>query len=206
MKKILLLALITLFVSCGKSSNNESFEESAYGTTEGKLCDTAIIRDYNSLLNICNIEVGDSSIFREDVKTCIQSADTLISKYPNINCMASRFSGKTLETENFNLTTNEIRIAQRGYTAEKYLNYKDGKSCGEFFLQDYGSIHSSCSGFDFSEIGEVYDCKFYLNQIITKYPNYSCTFKSDSGDTESVNSEELIQVQIALDGILEQMN
>lgn len=198
---MLFLSLVILFVSCGKSSNNESFEESAYGATEGKFCDSAVIGDYNRLLDICNID-EDSSIFREDVKACIQSADALISKYPNINCMATRLLGKTLEIENFNLTTNEIRIAQRGYLAEKYLNYKDGKSCGEFFLQDYRSIHSSCSGFDFSEIGEVYDCKSYLDQIITKYPNYSCTFKSDSGHTASLTSEELVKVQKALDEIL----
>ena len=197
------LVLAVLFASCGKASNNENYEESAYGASNGKFCDSAVISEYNRLLDICNFD-EDSSNFREDVNSCIQSANTLISKYPNVNCMASRFSGKTLETENFILTTSEIRIAQRGYTSEKYLNYKDGKSCGEFFLQDFRSIHANCSGFDFSEIGEVYDCKSYVDQIVNKYPNYSCTFKSDSGYSTYLNSEELIKVQKTLEEIIKQ--
>lgn len=202
MKKILIMTVALLLVSCGKSSSNEKSETSAYGASEGKLCNTEIINGYNELLSICNIEEKDSSVFRERVMACIESADTLTSKYPNANCTASR----TRDNKDFNLTTSDFRNAQSGYTAENYLNYKDGKSCGKFFLQDYASIYNHCSDFDFSEIAEVYECKSYVDKIVTKYPNYNCTFKSDSGDTESVNSEELIQVQTTLDGILKQMN
>lgn len=202
MKTLLILSTLTILASCGKStSTNDGSTSNAYGSTEGKACESNVVNDYNKLVGICNIQ---SSTNRTAILNCIDQADIMISKYPSLNCTATRYSRTTIEDETVIVNVDSIRKAQNGYTSEKYLNFKDGKSCGDFFMQDLANVVvENCKGFDLSSKYEVSSCKSSLDKLLVKYPNFDCSYKSSTGEIASYKFADFAEVQTELGKALE---
>lgn len=202
MKSILLLSSLAILASCGKSTTtNDGSSSNAYGSTEVKACEARVVSDYNKLVEICNIQ---SSTNRNEIYNCIEQADIMISKYPNLNCKTSRYSKATIKDESVTVNADTIRKAQNGYTSEKYLNFKEGKLCGDFFLQDLANvIVESCKGFDLSTKYEVSNCKGSLDKLLSKYPDFNCTHKTTTGEIALYKISDFEDVQNELGKALE---
>jgi len=202
MKTFLILSSLAVLASCGKSTTtNDGSSSNAYGTTEGKACEANVVSDYNKLVGICNIQSTNN---RTAISNCIEQADIMLSKYPNLNCTASRYSRTTIEDETVIVNAETIKKAQNGYTSEKYLNFKEGKACGDFFLQDLANVVvENCKGFDLSTKYEVSSCKGSLDRLLSKYPDFNCTYKATTGETALYKYSDFEEVQTELGKALE---
>lgn len=203
MKKILIASLLTILASCGKSGpKSEDAYTSAYGSSDGKSCESNVISDYNKLSRICSIQNEND---RMAVANCIQQADTMISKYPNLNCTATKPSRTTLEDETVTITNESIRKLQNGFTSENYFNYKSGAACGVYFLKDLAAaVVEQCKQFDLKTKNEASICKNAIDGILTQYPDFDCTYKSKEASEEAAYKyADFKKVSDELNSILE---
>jgi hypothetical protein len=203
MKIIFILSTLVALASCDKStSQTEDSYTSAYGTTNGKACESSVISHYNKLLRICG--ALDSSD-RSSVINCINQADTMISKYPDLNCTSTKLSTKTLNDETITVNGDSIRKLQNGFTFEKYLNYKDGKTCGEYFMTDLANaVVASCNNFKFEDKNDMVVCEYAVKNIFGSYPNFNCTYKVDNGESDTYRFNDLKEVYDTLKTAIDQ--
>ena len=101
--KILLMMILfsSALVSCGgdgaRSSDLERSEEEFNSQFLEGDCGLDVVSDYNSMVLECQNIYSES-----DLVDCENKVDMMISKYPNINCSATK--GYGLDEEKFQIT------------------------------------------------------------------------------------------------------
>lgn len=186
MKKSFALITILSFsfalASCGKRAGEE---DQLVSLLSGQIaCSESQIEAYNDVSRECFIENSQN---REQVKSCIQKADSFISQNQNINCAAWKISAAS------EIMVNEsaIRSLQGEFTRERYLNYTNGMTCGIYFIQDYLSyFKNSCKDGNITTASEARTCVQGTENFLKQYPQFNCS-TSSSESTVTVKAKEL---------------
>ncbi len=111
LKKIGIVSCLLVFTACGKdgdgSGSSESWSGYSPGSTNssnGGACGSEVISDYNTYVLRCKYMTTTS-----DARNCKSTAQSLLSKYPNLNCTASQSSSSSINSTTVRVTASSVQ-------------------------------------------------------------------------------------------------
>lgn len=182
MKTVAIFLLLTLLVSCNVEQKQPNTTTDAFGTTDGKFCNDLIVSEINTLSRLCDEDIVND---RASVLSCIYQAESIKKRFPNLECKLNDEKSKTVVINN-----EEVLSIQNKFTRANYLNFENGETCGQFFIDDLSKLTEfSCKGFDLTSKSDITICLNDYKEFNSKYPIFNCKIVTDQNvytyDTES---------------------